>query len=388
MRDVQPTFRNIGLTLILVGLPVYAQSPTLAILDPVDVATGRVMPMYGDLLRAKLLGTGKFGPLTRQAMEKKLKEFNWEADKPCHEFQCGFDAGNILLSEYVLFGSVTALDGIYAYTLNLLHVPSSQVIASEAGDVSRNPFRGGDDPLNARLTAFISQLDPAHLEKSRVASRGLMAVLDLNAGSPESRVLAERVGTHVYASRKYDLMSQMELQELLTAMSISISGISPNDSGMIALGTRLNVAYLVQSKLTQDADGRRLDLALFDVAGKRRIRDWSSKPTREFQGILQLENRFFTTLTEKNGLKTSQPSSHWQTTLLSLIGIAAATGLATLAYTAHQDANGDYGRAEAAYSLESGQVWKKQAKDKDQRTVLFGSLAALSLGLSVTLWAF
>jgi hypothetical protein len=396
MLPCMPTpVRSAALSAPLAAVAPMASVPTIALLDPVDVATGKVVPGYGDFLREGFRLAGRFHPLARDEMEKKLGEFDWRPTKACHEFQCGFDAGNILLAEYVFFGTLTALDGIYAYTFNILHVPTGQVIHSEAGDVARGRNDGGDEPLKAKLEAYVSGLDPARLDVVKRPSRGLMAVVDLSSESPESRVMAERVGTHVYASRQYDLMSQLELQELLSAMGIPLSAFGAADSGMIALGARLNVAYLVQSRLSEDSRGRRLDLALFDVAGKRRVRDWPSKPTRDFQSLLHLENRFFTTLTaqpealaDRKGGKAGTGRSRWKRNLLAAAGVSAAAGLSALAYSMHMDANSAYRRAEAAQSAESGSEWRREVRKRDKGTMTYGALAATSLGLSVALWTF
>jgi hypothetical protein len=365
----------------------------LAILDPVDLKADKTEPGYGNLLREHALEAGKFAPIPRDAMEKKMAEFKWDPSSPCHEFQCGFDAANLLLSEYVLFGTVTALDGIYAYTFNLVHIPTGQVVLSQAGDVARNPGSEGELPLQAKLIAFISGIDPAQLDLAKKSSRGLMAVVDLSPQTPESRVLSERVATHVHASRQYDLMSKKELQELMTAMEIQVGTLATSDSGMIGLGTRLNVAYLVHSKLSEDDEGMRLDLALFDIAGKRRIRDWPSHSQSGFTDILHVENRFFTTLTGPKdvaavaGRKPARRHSHWKREL-SLAGISAAAGMAVMAASLHKGANNAQDRAETAYSIESAQAWKAEAEHKDQRTILFGALAGLSLAVSAVVWTF
>jgi hypothetical protein len=199
----------------------------------------------------------------------------------------------------------------------------------------------------------------------------------------------------VNASRHYDLMSRKELQELLAAMKITLRDVESSDSGMIALGTRLNVAYLVQSKLGQDARGHRLDLALFDIAAKRRIRDWPSNSKRDFQEILHHENRFFTTLLgpSKDGSENTTPmggapSSHWNRGLWSVGGISAAIGFAAYALVLRHDANAAHNRAESAYSTQSAQGFKTKAQEKDRQSLLFGGLAVLSLGASIVVWTF
>ncbi len=376
-------------------LPSANPHPGLAILDPVNVAANQILPLFGDILRSGALASKKFAPIPRALMENKMREFGWDSTTHCHEFQCGFDAGNILLSEYVLFGTITPLDGIFAYTLNVMHVPTSQVVRAEAGDVSRNPGIGGDAPLKAKLSAFAAGLDPKQLDLSRKTSRGLMAVVDLSPESPESRVLSERVSTHVNASRRYDLMSQKELQELLAAMKIPLQNIETSDSGMIALGARLNVAYLVHSKLGKDARGMRLDLALFDIVGKHRIRDWPSNSKRDFQEILHHENRFFATLNgpskevaSRSARKAGAPRSKWTRGLWSAAGISAAVGLTAYALVMRHDADRAYKHAEAAYSTPTAQAFKAKAQEKDQRALVFGGLALLSLGASIVVWTF
>ena len=178
-------------------------------------------------------------------------------------------------------------------------------------------------------------------------------------------------------------------------MGIPLHDIETSDSGMIALGARLNVAYLVHSKLGKDARGTRLELALFDIAGKRRIRDWPSTSKRDFQDILHHENRFFTTLNgpsksvaSRSARKTEARRSKWSRGFLSTAGIFAAAGLTAMAWTLHSGADDAHNRAEKALSVEKAEAFKAEAREKDQRTVWIGGLAALSLGASVVVWTF
>jgi hypothetical protein len=374
-----------------------ADLPSLAVLDPVDLVDGKSDFPHGEFLRTGLAQAGKFKPMSGPEMQGKLREFAWNRGENCHEFQCGFEAGNVLLTDYVLFGTITPLKGLYAFTFNILHIASGKVVNSEVGDVPRSAANGGDEPLKARLAGFVSGLDPARFRKAELISRGLMAVVDLSPASPQSRVLSERITTHVNSSRQYDLMSQSELRELLAAVEIRLGNLQTTDSGMIALGSRLNVAYLVHSKLSPEPGGTRLDLALFDVAGKRRIRDWPVKPTQDFHDILNMEHRFFTTLMDRGkdfavdpGPKPRpvRPRSRWTRGALSIIGVSASAGLATLAVSMRKDADGAFDRAESALSVDAGEPWKRKAEENDRRAVLYGSLAALTLGASLAVWTF
>lgn len=373
--------------------------PLLAILDPVDLSQVKPLPQAGDALRSAALEAGRFRLLPGAESEAKLQEFKWNAGRPCHEFQCAFEAGNALMAEYILFGTLTPLEGLSAYTINVLDARTGKVVESAAGHAQRDPDDPGTDPSLAHLAAFAAALDPSRFAADPKAGQGLIAVLDGNPGSSESRVVAERIGTHVHSFRTHDLMGQTELRELVDAMSIPLDSLALSDSGLIVLGARLNVACLVRSKLHQGPQGRRLELALFDIAGKRRVRSWTSSPSRDFREILRFESRFFQTLRhwpdgaegEGGGMQAgkgmTKGRTRWGRAVLGLAGLSAAGGFGAMAYASNRKADKAYRRAESVLSPEAG-AWKRRTEAEDRNTMIFGTLATLVLGASITLWSF
>ncbi len=369
---------------------------SLAILDPVDLSQAKPLPQAGEFLRNAFSKGERFRPLSGAETEAKLRVYKWNTGRPCHEFQCAFEAGNVLMAEYILFGTLTPLDGLTAYSFNVLDTQTGRVVESMVGHASRSPLEPGSDPSLEHLAAFAASLDPSRFAAEPKAGQGLIAVLDGNPGSPESRVIAERIGTHVHGFRTHDLMGQAELKELVDAMGIPLGSLAASDTGLIALGARLNVASLVRSKLEQGERGRRLELALFDIAGKRRVRSWTSSPSRDFRDILQFESRFFQTLRHwpeatgggsDGGRTAAKGESRWGRTLLGLAGLTAAGGLGVAAYASNRKADAAYRRAETSLSHDAA-TWKKRTEAADRNTMIFGSLAALTLGASVTVWSF
>lgn len=370
--------------------------PLLAVLDPVDLSQARSLPPAGEALRNAAREAERFRLLSGPETEAKLREFKWNAGRPCHEFQCAFEAGNVLMAEYVLFGTLTPLDGLHAYSFNVLDTRSGRVVESAVGHASRNPEDPGADPSLAHLAAFASALDPSRYDGGPKAGQGLIAVLDGNPESPESRVLTDRIGTHVHGFRTHDLMGQTELEELADAMGISLASLAASDSGLLLLGARLNIDCLVRSKLERGPRGQRLELALFDIAGKRRVRSWTSNTTGDFGEILRFESRFFKTLKDwpagagggsGEGPVAAQGGTRWGRTLLALAGITTAGGLGAMAYASHRRADEAYRRAESSLGPAAGD-WKRRTETADRSTLIFGGLAALALGGSITLWTF
>ena len=82
----------------------------LAILDPIDLHTQRADPEWGEFLRKSFASNPGRKVLSRDSARAKFEEYLLDSRVPCHEFQCAFDAGNILSAEFVLFASVTGLD--------------------------------------------------------------------------------------------------------------------------------------------------------------------------------------------------------------------------------------------------------------------------------------
>jgi hypothetical protein len=356
----------------------------LAILDPIDLHTQRPDPEWGDYLRKSFAANPKWKVLTRDTVISKLKDYRIDPQAACHEFQCSFDAGNILSAEFILFGSVTSQEELYAYTLNLVHVPTSQTIWSRVGEVRKKQVGLPYASLEAAFTQIASGLGPDEVRTGRRDKRGLLTVLDLSAaGSTPSRIMAERVATHLYASRNYDIMGRKEMEELLKALDINKGGLIPTDTALFSLGGKMDVTHLVYSRLTSTREGKmQLQLALYDIAAHRKVREWPSQPTDDFKKLLEFEDRFFTNLFRSPEYDAGAPSMRssgrwtWAGAGLSL-AVGAAFGY--LAYTANQDADREYDRFLAARSREAAEDRQSKVLEKEHSSVLYGILGGLSL---------
>ena len=74
---------------------------TVTVLDPVDLSNGLPDPVAGKLLRASLAENPAWRVLPADSTAKQLRDLGMDPDHPCSEFQCAFDAGNALQSEFV-----------------------------------------------------------------------------------------------------------------------------------------------------------------------------------------------------------------------------------------------------------------------------------------------
>jgi hypothetical protein len=197
---------------------------SLTVMDPVDLTTGLPDPESGAMLRRTLSANAHWNVLPGDTTLKRMREYGLDPDMPCMEFQCAFDAGNALQTEFVLFGTTTSLPEMHAYTLDLVHVPTSQVAWSRAGEA---PKRGGERKQNRKgyilegsLQFAVSDLEPASLNLRKNPSLGLLGVMDAGQSTPHSRVALHRALTHAYASRAYDLLGPAEMDELLAALDL------------------------------------------------------------------------------------------------------------------------------------------------------------------------
>ncbi len=361
-----------------------SEQRVLAILDPIDLHTQRIDQEWGEFLRKSFMANPGWKILLRDSLNAKFKDYKLDPHVPCHEFQCAFDAGNILSAEFVLFGSITTLDDLYAYTLNLVHVPTSQTVWSRVGQVRRRQMGVASAGMEEVLREIGKDLGPDLVRTGRHEKRGLMTVLDLSAAaSTPSRIMAERVATHMYASRNYDIMGRKEMEELLKALEINKGEFIPTDSSIFALGGKMDITHLVYSRLSATRNGgMQLQLALYDIAAKKKVREWPSKSTPDFQNLMEFEDEFFTNMFKLLDHDRSQPelrpSGHWS---WAGAGLALAMGavLGYLSYAAGQDADREYGKFQNARSREVTEGLQARVVSKERSSLAFGVMGGISL---------
>jgi hypothetical protein len=403
---------------------------TLAVLDPVDLTTNLPDPLAGKLLRRSLAANPAWHVLPGDSIAKQLRDLRMDPDLPCSEFQCAFDAGNALQSEFVLFGTSTDLPEVNAYTLGLAHIPTSQMVWSRVGQV---PNRVGEAGHTARrgnilegpLRFAVSDLDPAALDLRKRPSRGLLGVMDGGQSTPHSRVAMYRALAHAYSSRAYDMLGPSELDALVAALDLDrnkgqvrspqetlAAGTGPStphgkggsaladaDTGdMLALGKQIGVRYLLRSEMSTEGREYAMDLSLYDVSAGRKIRDWPSRGTTDYESLLNLEDRFMTALGEGEpgpgaGFPSAPPSNRhlarnfFKGSTISLAAMGAGV-LGYMAWKSHAQADQAYADFKAAN--DHGQVDRARSRviQKDTDTRKFGILAGLSLAFGVAVWTF
>lgn len=363
---------------------------SLAILDPINLHNQSPDGDFGDFLRKAFAGNPKWRLIPEDTVAARFRDYKMDAAAACHEFQCAFDAGNVLASEFVLFGSITPWGDLYAYTLNITHVRSSQVVWTKVGEVMRRQMGEPAAAMLATLEQIVDGLEPEELDTRRGLRRGLLTVLDLSpAGGTPSRVMAERVAAHLYASRNFDIMSRRELDELLAALDMKKTAIAPTDSGIFSLGGKMDITHLVYSRLTgRESAGKggeefQLQLALYDIAAGRKVREWPSQPTNDFRKILEFEGKFFSSLLKLPEYDTGRDreagwSPAWTYGGVGL-GLAMSTVFGVLAYSAWKQADQDYASFQGARSREAALASKEKVQENDRKAMVFTGLGGLGL---------
>jgi hypothetical protein len=399
----------------------------LTVLDPVNLSDNRPDAAAGRALRKALARNPKWSVVPGDSAARTLKATGLSPDSACVEFQCAFDAGNALQTEFVLFGTSTTLPDLRAFTLDLVHVPTSQVVWTRVGEIPPGRAKGpakrernaAADSLvvEGSLPSVVAGLDPAALDLRKKPSSGSLGIMDAGRPSAHSRVALHRALSRAYASRAYDLLGPSEMEELLSALGIrggSAASFPPTGPGafagfggsgnmnatpylhddMLSLGSAMDVRYLLWTKVNHDGPGYAMDLALYDVAGRRTMRYWPAADTADFRSALRAEDRFLSVL----GAEAPQPvpaspvaSGNLKTVGKAVaIAMAAAVGVSfgVLAYQKKQSADSDYRRFQGAQSEQEAAQTREKVEDQDTEARAYGIAGGLSLALGAAVWAF
>jgi hypothetical protein len=356
----------------------------LAVMDPIDLHTQQIDFEWGEFLRKSFAANADWKVIPRDTLSARFRDYRLDPRAPCHEFQCAFDAGNILSAEFVMFGSVTSLDDLYAYTLNLVHVPTSQTVWSRVGEIRKRQLGAPSAAMEATLAQIAGDLGPDRVRTGRRDKRGLLTVLDLSAaGSTPSRIMAERVATHLLASRNYDIMGRKEMDELLAALDINKGAFIPTDSAIYKLGGKMAITHLVYSRLlAAKGGGMQLQLALYDIAANKKVREWPSQTTMDFRKLLEFEDKFFTSLFKSQeydaGAAAPRGPRHW-TWAGAGLSLLMGAAFGYLSYEASQDADKEYARFQAARSREAAESRQDKVEEKERSSIMYGVMGGISV---------
>lgn len=271
----------------------------MAVLDLVDLTDNTQKPEISEALRGALAKNGGWTILQRDSVSKRLGEFNINPRQGCNNPQCGFDIGNVVQAEYVVYGTATPLASVEAVSLKLLHIPTARIVWTKVleGDGAADADRMRSlEKAFAACAAEMANLKP-ELDKAKHGKS--LAVFDLSENSPQSRAFFERICTRVYGNPAYDLMSPTELAELLTALEINKYSVTPSLENMIGLGQKLGVSSLLYSRLYRDGRSYVYRLAMYDVAAKSLVLELPPQPSEDLIKLLDYEKVFFNTLFSK-----------------------------------------------------------------------------------------
>jgi hypothetical protein len=100
----------------------------IAVLDLVDLVDNQAKSEVAESLRGALRSSGGWTVLHRDSVGRKLSEFNMNPSLACNNPQCGFDIGNVVQSEYVMYGTSSPMASVQAVTLKLLHIPTARTV--------------------------------------------------------------------------------------------------------------------------------------------------------------------------------------------------------------------------------------------------------------------
>jgi hypothetical protein len=285
-----------------------AAARRMAVLDLVDLQDNQVKSEPSEWLRRSLITAGKFKVLPRDSMVKKLAEFNVSPNQPCNNPQCGFDAGNYLQTDFILFGTYSSLPGIDAVTLKLIYVPKAVIAWTWVGELQAADAEidraGKWEKLFTELAKIVGEA-PLVLEKPE--TRRTLAVVDLSDLSYQSRVFSERVLTRVNSFPQFDLLGAAELSELFTALEINKYSVTPSLENMLGLGQKLGVSNLIYSRVYRDGKSYLCRLSMYDVEGRSAVLEMPPKPTEDFNRLLQYEREFFADFAKKEKERAKAP---------------------------------------------------------------------------------
>jgi TolB-like protein len=365
---------------------------TLLVLDPVDLSSDGAKRQVGDFLRVRMRESGRWNVANGDSARKHMKEIRLDPDAACKEFQCAFDAGSALGTEFVLFGTVAPMGELQAYTLNLLHVPTAQVVWARAGEALRLE---DEYPFQAQKRALewaVSDLDLSRLDLRKRSGRAAVAVFD-DGESVQSKALHERAVAHLYSARRFDLVNRGEMEDLLKAMNVPPPSPGAPEDSLLSLGKKLDVRYVLSSSLTQSRRNiYRLKVTLHDFESSEQKRPWRPRETGDFGKLLRVEDKFFADLKDKDLQdRPASAPSRLKTTgkiLTVTLALAAAGGLGYLAYESKQEADGQYQRFQASQSQQQAEQTRQKVQDKDEQASRYGIFGGLSLLVGASIWAF
>ncbi len=406
--------------LFLFWAPIYSQKKTssLAVLDPINFKNQKVDSISGGFLRSSFSTNPKWKTLTRDTVNARAREYKYDLKIPCYEIQCAFDAGNILSTEYILFGSVTELQNHIAYSMNLMHIPTFQIVWTKVGDADGWNIREGQSSYLQEIKTVIEALNPDSLNRKDMfdntgknnslkidpekfdqrGKKSLATVLDFSEKeNMAGRILSERIAAQLYGTKKYDLMGKKEMQELLAALEIKKGEFKASDSSLVWLGSKMDITHLLAMHIGEDelnsenAMQIRMQLSWYDIAQKKKIAESPFQSFKSIQDILVMEDQFIKDLPlpieiKSNPLQEKKKYSakpRYEFLNATTLSLAAGALLGFMAVENKLAADRNYEKYQDARSQESADHYKNLVQGKDKWTLIYGSGSGLAVAAGI-----
>lgn len=306
-----------------------SQLPKLHLVGPVQLNSNQVILPLAQTFREVLRSQGKFEIVSLDQTQEIYNKYGLNYNKPCFEFTCAYDAGNVMQAEYSMYGSISTLQDYYVYNFVLIKLANTKVVWSKVGEVR---FGVGKDEnyesLVHQFTLIAKDLVPVNQTAAK-NTKGLLGFLDVSIENDYSKALLHRLTTQAFKTGDYDVVAQSEMKYLLESMEVKPAELSPIPSNMLPIGSKLGLDFMVYSKLSQEAENFKLHLSLYDIKNQKLVRDWPYQ-SNNFRSLLEFEDKFFTTL-QKSEIPTGLSNSSKKKKIIkwSVGGVATATGLIT-----------------------------------------------------------
>ncbi|MBF0432393.1 MAG: hypothetical protein HQK83_14000 [Fibrobacteria bacterium] len=272
--------------------PSTRHNGTIAILNLVDLHTNTPKQNLSRRLRKVFSGLRFWDIMAVDDMSKKLAKYNKSLDLPCNDAQCGFEIGGLLQTKYVLLGTVTRYQELGLLTLKLLNLETAKIVWSKA-----TTSRGETEELEANFVSIRNEfVSFKRTPPNQLPPKKTLALVDFSPTSLLAKVLFERVLTHAYALDNFEIMSPVEVGELISVLEVDNTSLLENPHNAWDIGKKLGVSYVLYTEFEIKGVNFKHNMSLHDIENKSIPISMPALPNANFRDMMIMENNFFKTL--------------------------------------------------------------------------------------------
>ena len=271
-----------------------ASKPKLAILHLINVQTGNPLPILTGKLRTRLSRLPDLDVLSKDDMEKTLRNYDKSLEIACNGKECAFEFGSLLQCNFILFGSASQFEDMGLVTVKILDVKRSSIIWSRVLTSHRS-----QSAIEANFITLYKELIALDLRSVKKGSDDILAVLDFSDSSYQADILFERILTHSYDYGYADVMSPEEVRTLIDALGIDKDTVLNSIETILNIGDNLGVQGVLYTQLNQRGAYLKHQIALFNIPEKSVVLSMPPLPQANFKDILAMESHFFKALGQR-----------------------------------------------------------------------------------------